>query len=221
MPLKEALKNEILNGRTLIYRRNAIGIGAVLIALSFIPCISYERPFGFRIEGLSDDIVKWLLCAGLLYNTLFFIYYLSRDYRPWIEECLEVSSHDSRRRVFPEVRMFFGLQPLKKATRHQASGGWQADQWKTRITSGGEYVWTPVVPKERQNRSGGQTSVQEWSLSKKIVYRFRERFLWFWCVDFGLPVVVVIAAFSFALLRPVEKPTNGCFTTLSTPAQQS
>ena len=212
MAIKEALKREILQHRTLIYRRNTVAIAGVIVAVAWIPCIEYSKPFGFRVEGVSEATVFALLWGALVYNAVFFLYYIWRDYRPWLGECLERPEESHLRRTcFPEVGMFYWCGPKKRENRHQPSGSWRAEKWTRDISHPILISWVPVIPDEHKKNYEGQKQPDRWTLGRGIVCKFRERYLWFWGVDLGLPVFASIAAVAVSLWWQAPKPKNGCF----------
>jgi hypothetical protein len=194
--LKDALKNEIVETRTLSYRRNVLMLGVIQFTLCWFSNINFDGLtfFGVKLESGTAGNRSYLLravVALLIYHVLFFTYYALRDLRNWLSDALEPPASISTTRLFfPEWQMFFKSAPKSKQWRAQPSGLTPEDwDWQENAHTG-EVTFRPKL-NPAPNVPGMENS---YSIQFSLIRRFRERFLWFAGIDLGLPIIGALIA---------------------------
>lgn len=188
--IKDALRNEILSTRALDYRRNTIGLGALIAILIYFPQADWSNLnfLGIKLGGNNDSTrrsVFLFVWSVYLYHALFFLYYASRDFRAWWAEVAEPVS--DVRRYFPEVGMYFGYPPSTKKHRRLTRSGWDGEQWN--FTRGkGTCTWQPTPTDEKQTHSPDRYIV-----GLQDFRRVREKISWFAAIDAGVPIGIFAA----------------------------
>ncbi len=167
-------------------------LAITLLLLHWIPGFDLEtlRVFNLPIGKQGPAAIMAILTIGLLYNSLSFAYFIYRDYRPWLSECLKGDASSGReidpRKCFPEVRMFYCLAPRDLRNKTNKKGA-VLEEWKYivhRNTSPQAAEWvSPAVENQKS-----------WRLELAQVWRFRERHLWFWLYEFSVPLAVATLA---------------------------
>lgn len=191
--LKDAMKSEILSSRALSYRKMTLGLAAVLVGLWwFNDRLDYS---GLTLLGLKPtentggsrslliDSLWWLLG----YHLAFFAYYSKRDVSDWWRVLSDLGEKPTKRPVFPEMRMYFGLQPVRPENR-KAVRDRQVEpiDWKLRLEND-KTMW---VPRQEPAHGGSLPYI----MATKLYRSVRERLLWFWGVDVGLPATLSLFA---------------------------
>lgn len=197
--IHDALRNEVLSARALDYRRNTIGVGALIIILFSFPQADWSNLnfLGIKLGSNSTNTrssVLLFVAAVYLYHAAFFAYYAWRDFRAWWTVAAEPTPAPTRS-YFPEVGMYFGLPPKSKRSRRQTSSGWDEANWNfTRGKSTCTWQPTPIGEQTRKP--------DRYNIALQDFRRVREKIIWFAAIDVGVPFLIFTTALISYLLYP-------------------